>query len=827
MLAGGLVAVALSTAAMQVPAVAQARSCSDLAKMVLPHATITMAASVPAGGFAPDAQGESGDFTALPAFCRVAATLTPTSDSDIKIEVWLPASGWNGKFQAVGNGAFSGAIAYPAMGRALARGYAAASTDTGHVGNTASFALGHPEKLIDFGWRAVHEMTVASKAVVAAHFGAAPKFSYWNGCSAGGRQAMAEAQRFPADFDGIIAGAPGLDWTGRAAQAVRLAQTLENNQAARLLQPQRQLLHRAVVDACDALDGVKDGLLENPTRCTFDPGVLQCKSAGDTGCLSPPQVETARLMYSGVKNQTTGREIAGLLRGSELGWTDTGWTASARATGLDQFRFIVFANPSWTVQQFNAHADTARAEEMDGNIVNALEPNLKPFIDRGGKLIQYHGWSDPQISPGSSAQYYARAVEASGGAAKVSASYRLFLAPGMGHCSGGEGPNTFDMVSALEQWVEAGHAPDQIRASHATEGRVDRTRPLCPYPQVAVYKGSGSIDEAASFACRQESNAQSSKPAANAWRAARAPDGHPDLQGIWTMHTFTPLVRPARYADQEFLTEKEAADLATLLAQDEVDPLAAGIFGATDEERRKRVVQNDPTHYDNALWLATPELKPLSSNRTSLIYDPPDGKIPPVTPDAVQRAAVRRAAGGFDSYENRPLSERCIMLANEGPPMLPPAYNDVLQIIQTPGNVLVIREMETAPRLIPTDGRPHVSENIRRWAGDSRGRWEGDTLVVDTSNFTDRTAFQGSSAALHVVERFTRVSADRILYQFTVDDPNTWTRPWSAEIPMTATKGPLYEYACHEGNYGMPDILRGARFAEREAAQGATREPRR
>jgi hypothetical protein len=312
--------------------------------------------------------------------------------------------------------------------------------------------------------------------------------------------------------------------------------------------------------------------------------------------------------------------------------------------------------------------------------------------------------------------------------------------------------------------------------------------------------------------------AQPPKPPADRWKAPRTPDGHPDLQGIWTTHTFTPLVRPARYANQEFLTKEEAAELATLLTQEDVDPLAAGIFGASDEERRKRIVQNDPTHYDNALWLAT-ELKPLSSNRTSLIYDPPDGKIPPLTPDAVQRAAARRAAAGFDSYETRPLSERCIMVANEGSPMLPPAYNDVLQIVQTPAYVLVVREMETAPRLIPTDGRPHLSENIRLWAGDSRGRWEGDTLVVDTTNFTDRTAFQGSSSALHVVERFTRVSADRILYQFTVDDPNTWTRPWSAEIPMTATKGPLYEYACHEGNYGLPDILRGARFTEKEAAR--------
>jgi hypothetical protein len=319
--------------------------------------------------------------------------------------------------------------------------------------------------------------------------------------------------------------------------------------------------------------------------------------------------------------------------------------------------------------------------------------------------------------------------------------------------------------------------------------------------------------------------AQSPKPAAGKWVAARTPDGHPDFQGVWTTHTFTPLARPARYADQEFLTDQEAAELSTLLTQDEVDPLAAGIFGASDEERRKRVVQSDPTHYDNALWLSTPDLKPLSSNRTSLIYDPPDGKIPPITPEARQRAAANRAVAGFDSYENRPLQERCVIWTHEGPPMMPPPYDDVLQIIQAPGYVLVVRELATAPRLIPTDGRPHLAENIRQWAGDSRGRWEGDTLVVDTTNFTNKTAFQGSSAALHVVERFTRVSADKILYRFTVDDPNTWTRPWSAEIPMIATKGPLYEYACHEANYGLVDILRGARFKEREGSQGVPADP--
>src|SRR5262245_13013197 len=285
--------------------------------------------------------------------------------------------------------------------------------------------------------------------------------------------------------------------------------------------------------------------------------------------------------------------------------------------------------------------------------------------------------------------------------------------------------------------------------------------------------------------------AQSRKPTADKWTATRTPDGHPDLQGIWTTHTFTPLVRPARYAGQEFLTEQEAAELATLLVQDDVDPLAAGIFGLSDEERRKRVTQKDPTHYDNALWLTAPDQKPLSSNRTSLIYDPPDGKIPPLTPEATQRAAAKRAAAGFDSYETRPLQERCIIWTHEGPPMMPPPYNDALQIVQTPGHLVVARELASAPRVIPINARPHLPRDIRQWAGDSRGRWEGDTLVVDTTNFTDKTAFQGSSSALHVIERFTRVSADRILYQFTVDDPNTWTQPWSAEIPMIAIKGPL------------------------------------
>ena len=501
------IAVAVAAVALCSDSMIQAAangSCPALSSLAIPNVKITSAEAVEAGSFTIPGGGETGSARRLPAFCRVAATLTPTADSDINIEVWMPASGWNGKFQAVGNGAFSGSIAYPAMMTALLRGYATSSTDTGHTGNNAKFAQGHPEKVIDFGWRAVHEMTTAAKQIVSAYYDAGPKFSYWNGCSAGGRQAMKEAQRFPADFDGIIAGAPGLDWTGRATQAVRVMKALEQNESAQLTPAQTQLLHRAVVNACDALDGIKDGLIADPARCTFNPALLQCGDGqGTASCLTAAQVNTAQLIYSPVANSKTKREIGGLARGSELGWTLTGWTASARATGIDQYRFLVFNDPAWEAQRFNADTDVARAEDVDAGTINALDPNLKPFIDRGGKLIQYHGWSDPQISPYNSTQYYARVVEAVGNEAEVRKAYRLFMAPGMGHCSGGEGPNTFDMVGALEQWVEHGQAPDQIVASHSINGAVDRTRPLCAYPMVAVYKGTGSIDAAASFACQR------------------------------------------------------------------------------------------------------------------------------------------------------------------------------------------------------------------------------------------------------------------------------------------------------------------------------------
>ena len=483
--------------------VSYAATCDSLASLALPETTITATQVVAAGTFTQPGgrAGRGGNaFADLPAFCRVAATLKPSSDSDIKIEVWLPADNWNGKYQAVGNGAWTGAIGYAAMGDALRRGYATSSTDTGHVGGSASFAMGHPEKAIDFAYRSEHDMAVRSKAIVNAFYGSAAKYSYWNGCSAGGRQAMKEAQMFPADFDGIIAGSPGLDWSGRSAQAVRIEQILQKEEA-RLASSHLQALHAAVVAACDANDGLKDGLISNPAACKFDPKVLQCKNGDGPDCLTAAQVETVKAIYSPLRG-AKGREIAGMAYGSELNWTDLGWSVSARATGLDHFRYLVYKDPEWSVAKFSAATDVAKLEDGDSGLFDARNPDMKAFFDRGGKLLMYHGLADPQITPLNTATYYQQSVAASGGAAKVYGSYRLFLAPGMAHCGGGEGPNDFDKVATLEQWVEKGKAPDQIIASHAKGGAVDRTRPLCPYPQVATYKGTGSIDEAANFVCK-------------------------------------------------------------------------------------------------------------------------------------------------------------------------------------------------------------------------------------------------------------------------------------------------------------------------------------
>ena len=325
-----------------------------------------------------------------------------------------------------------------------------------------------------------------------------------------------------------------------------------------------------------------------------------------------------------------------------------------------------------------------------------------------------------------------------------------------------------------------------------------------------------------------QSQVQSDADGPSTWTLPRTPDGQPDLQGYWTTQTFTPVERPERLAGKEFFTEEEAAALQQQLTAEGVDPLRRDALDTEDAEVRERQlyqVNRDRSyvHYDNQIWLRTPVPKGLSTRRTSLLTYPPDGRFPPLTPTAAARAAAEaeaaRGPNAFDGYETRPFPERCVVWRHEGPPILPPSYNDIHQFFQTPNYVVIFTEMSTTfPRIIPLDGRPHISDKIRQFPGDSRGRWEGDTLVVETKNYAERRRYRGSSGSLHVVERFTRVGADRIHYDFTVDDPTTWTSPWSAEVPMVRTEGPLFEYGCHEGNHDIRHILEINRNLERQAA---------
>jgi len=474
--------------------------CDSLAKLALKDTAITMAQVVPAGQFSPQSEGGRGanPYKKLPDFCRVAATIKPTSDSDIKVEVWLPINGWNNKFQAVGNGGWAGVISYAAMAEAIQSGYATASTDTGHVGGRGTFVLGHPEKLIDFAYRSEHEMTVKAKEIINAFYGSAPKYSYWNGCSTGGRQGLKEAQQFPNDYDGIIAGAPA----NRTAVSLWIAHGVLKDPASYIPPAKYPIIHQAAVAACDARDGLKDGLIDTPNKCNFDPNVLLCKSAENGQCLTAPQVKAAKTFYTAPLDSKTGKELfSSFVPGTELGWGIQAQGPEPSLNGYDQYRYVVFKDPKWDWKTFNWDTDVARGNLPENVPMNATDPNMKAFFSHGGKLLLYHGWSDNQVPTLNTIKYYNSVVENMGGAADAAKNIRLFLEPGMGHCRGGEGPNEFDKMGALEQWVEQGKAPERLTASHATDGKVDRTRPLCPYPQLAKYKGTGSIDDAANFVC--------------------------------------------------------------------------------------------------------------------------------------------------------------------------------------------------------------------------------------------------------------------------------------------------------------------------------------
>src|SRR5579862_2060326 len=372
---------------------ALAQPCDGLKSMSLPETTITFAQAYAAGAFESNKD--------LPAFCRVTATIKPTADSDIQIEVWMPELNWNGKLLGNGNGGWTGSINPATLATGLRRKYATAMTDTGHEGGSGSFALGHPEKLIDFGYRSTHEMTVKAKAIIAAYYGRPPELAYFSGCSAGGKQGLTEAQLFPGDYNGIISGAPGNNWTHMMAQIVWVSQAVHKDEASFIPATKLPALHEAALAACDARDGVKDGVIDDPTKCKFDPKTIQCKGADGPSCLTAPQVEAARKIYSPLRNPRTKQEIyPGFEPGSEAGWGQfvAGPTPATFATDL--FKFVVFKNPDWDYKTLNFDSDITLADTIDHGTNNATDPNLKSYFERGSKLLQYHGWNDQLIEIG-------------------------------------------------------------------------------------------------------------------------------------------------------------------------------------------------------------------------------------------------------------------------------------------------------------------------------------------------------------------------------------------------------------------------------------------
>jgi hypothetical protein len=498
-----------------------AATCASLADLQLPQTTITTAQSVPAGPVA----GVEGTVRASKDFCRVSMVVKPSEDSDIHIEIWMPASGWNGKFQGIGNGGFAGAIDFNALAAAVGHGYAAASTDTGHHagGTDAAWALNHPEKIADFGYRAIHETAERAKGVIFAFYGGSPKRSYFNSCSNGGRQALMEAERYPADYDGIAAGAPADNWTHLLTTAIYNLEAVSKPGGA-IAVSKLPAIEGAALGACDALDGVKDGVIENPAQCRFDPGVLLCKGAETDACLTAPEVATVRQIYAGSKTSKGEQVLPGFSPGGEaepLGWAQ--WiTGSAGnpslqdAFGTNFFKFMVYNNAAWSFKTSTTDQNVKLADERMASTLNSTDPDLKKFEKAGGKLILYHGWSDAAIPPLSTVEYYQSVVKKMG-AKDAAAFVRLFMVPGWGHCGGGAGVNSFgqssipradadhDIEAALERWVEQGEAPNRVIASKVKPGNppvVTRTRPLCAYPQTAHWKGAGSTDDAANFVCK-------------------------------------------------------------------------------------------------------------------------------------------------------------------------------------------------------------------------------------------------------------------------------------------------------------------------------------
>jgi pimeloyl-ACP methyl ester carboxylesterase len=476
-------------------------ACEKLANASLPQATITTAREIAAGEYTPPAGGRQ---TNLPTFCRVALTISP----QIHIEVWLPRDTWNGRYRGEGGGGYAGQVSYAGLAEGIRRGYATASTDTGHPASAGgSFALNpdgtlNAQLIVDFAERSLHELAIKAKALIKAYYGTSPRFSYWNGCSTGGRQGLMAAQRFPEEYDGLVIGAPAINWDRFIPAELWPQIVMHHTTGGSISAARLTAATKAAVAACDASDGVADGIINDPRKCAYDPAVLICKAGDDAAsCLTPQEADAIRKIWNGPMTESGQRLWFGLERGTPLNSLAGN---NPFVIALAHFQYWIHQNPNFdwhTLTESGFEAEFRASQLKFHDVIGSDNPKLDGFRKHGGRMIIWHGEADPLIFPRGTVNYFERVLAANGGTERVKDFARLFMAPGVGHCAGGDGPNPVGLLDAVVDWVEKGVAPNTVQASRRRPDGTMLTRPLCPYPTTAKWTGNGTADDAANFVC--------------------------------------------------------------------------------------------------------------------------------------------------------------------------------------------------------------------------------------------------------------------------------------------------------------------------------------